>query len=69
MPCCPPDAQRQKPTSSAAFIAVNMVARRSGLNPARVPVAKVDAGHAANGLDAALSKVLLDIVRWVSTGR
>jgi cholesterol transport system auxiliary component len=36
---------------------------------ARVPVAKVDAPHAANGLDTALSKVLLDIVRWVSSGR
>src|SRR5829696_8704985 len=35
----------------------------------RVPVARVDAAHAANGLDAALSKVLLDIVRWVSNGR
>jgi cholesterol transport system auxiliary component len=35
----------------------------------RVPVARVDAGHAAHGLDAALSKALLDIVRWVSTGR
>ena len=34
----------------------------------RVPVARVDAAHAANGLDRALSNVLLDIVRWVSTG-
>jgi cholesterol transport system auxiliary component len=36
---------------------------------ARVPVARVDAAHAVHGLDAALSKVLLDIVRWVSSGR
>jgi cholesterol transport system auxiliary component len=35
----------------------------------RVPIARVDAAHAANGLDAALSKALLDVVRWVSTGR
>ncbi|KMO19412.1 ABC transporter [Methylobacterium platani JCM 14648] len=32
---------------------------------ARVPVAAVDAGSAANGLDRALSTVLADIVRWV----
>ena len=33
------------------------------------PVAKVDAGSAAQALDAALSRVLLDMVRWVGTGR
>ncbi|HEX8665887.1 MAG TPA: ABC-type transport auxiliary lipoprotein family protein [Beijerinckiaceae bacterium] len=36
---------------------------------AREPVAKVDAGSAAQALDAALSRVLLDMVRWVGTGR
>ena len=35
---------------------------------ARVPVAKVEAGNAAIGLDAALSVVLADIVRWVNSG-
>ncbi|HZB38815.1 MAG TPA: ABC-type transport auxiliary lipoprotein family protein [Beijerinckiaceae bacterium] len=63
--------------AAEAFVEVSarLVHDRSGriaagrVFSARVPVAKVDAGHAANGLDAALSKVLLDIVRWVSTGR
>ena len=32
----------------------------------RVPVAAVDAPHAAQALDAALSGVMLDVVRWVS---
>ena len=32
---------------------------------ARVPVAEVNAGSAANGLDRALSTVLAEIVRWV----
>ena len=36
---------------------------------ARVPVAKVDAGSAARGLDAALGQVLADMVRWVNSGR
>lgn len=36
---------------------------------AREPVAKVDAASAAQALDAALSRVLLDMVRWVGTGR
>ncbi|GJE16531.1 ABC-type transport auxiliary lipoprotein family protein [Methylobacterium marchantiae] len=36
---------------------------------ARVPVAKVEAGNAAASLDAALSVVLADIVRWVNSGR
>lgn len=36
---------------------------------ARVPVAKIDAGNAAAGLDAALAVVLADIVRWVNSGR
>ncbi|WP_026596791.1 ABC-type transport auxiliary lipoprotein family protein [Methylobacterium sp. 77] len=35
---------------------------------ARVPVAKVEAGNAAVGLDAALSIVLADVVRWVNSG-
>jgi cholesterol transport system auxiliary component len=34
---------------------------------ARVPVAAIDAPNAARGLDEALSTVMLDIVRWVST--
>ncbi|GBU19263.1 MULTISPECIES: ABC-type transport auxiliary lipoprotein family protein [Methylobacterium] len=36
---------------------------------ARVPVAKVDPGTAAAGLDAALANVLADMVRWVNAGR
>lgn len=36
---------------------------------ARVPVPKVDAANAAAGLDAALGKVLADMVRWVNSGR
>jgi cholesterol transport system auxiliary component len=36
---------------------------------ARVPVAAVDAPNAARALDEALSSVMLDIVRWVSTVR
>ncbi|QFU16151.1 ABC-type transport auxiliary lipoprotein family protein [Microvirga thermotolerans] len=36
---------------------------------AQVPVAAVDAANAARGLDEALSIVMLDIVRWVSTSR
>jgi cholesterol transport system auxiliary component len=36
---------------------------------AREPVAKVDAASAAQALDAALSRVLLDMVRWVGAGR
>ena len=32
----------------------------------RVPVAAVDAPNAARALDAALSGVMLDVVRWVS---
>jgi len=36
---------------------------------ARVPVGKVDAPSAAAGLDAALGRVLADLVRWVNAGR
>lgn len=36
---------------------------------ARVPLGKVEAGAAARGLDAALSKVLVEVVRWASSGR
>ena len=36
---------------------------------ARVPVAKVDAGSAAVGLDAALARVLAEMVAWVNSGR
>ncbi|HEX2136788.1 MAG TPA: ABC-type transport auxiliary lipoprotein family protein [Microvirga sp.] len=35
----------------------------------RVPVAAVDAAHAARALDAALSGVMLDVVRWVTASR
>jgi cholesterol transport system auxiliary component len=35
---------------------------------ARVPVAGVDAASAARGLDQALSRVLLEIVRWAGSG-
>ena len=35
---------------------------------ARVPVPTIDAANATQGLDAALSLVLLDIVRWAGTG-
>jgi cholesterol transport system auxiliary component len=63
--------------ASEAFVEISarLVHDRSGriaagrVFSARVPVARVDAAHAAKGLDTALSKVLLDIVRWVSTGR
>src|SRR5215218_9297355 len=36
---------------------------------AREPVAKVDAASAAQALDAALSRVLIEMVRWVGSGR
>lgn len=36
---------------------------------ARVPVGKVEAGAAAQALDQALSRVLVEVVRWTSTGR
>ena len=36
---------------------------------ARVPLAAIDAANAASALDQALSKVLLDIVRWVGTNK
>lgn len=36
---------------------------------ARVAVPKVDAGNAAVGLDAALSRVLGEMVAWVNSGR
>lgn len=35
----------------------------------RVPVAAIDAPHAARALDAALSGVMLDVVRWVGGSR
>jgi cholesterol transport system auxiliary component len=34
---------------------------------ARVPVAAIDAGNAVNGLDQAVSRVLLDIVEWAGS--
>lgn len=36
---------------------------------ARLPVSKVDAANAAVGLDAALARVLADMVAWVNSGR
>ena len=36
---------------------------------ARIPVAKVDVGSAAVGLDAALARVLGEMVVWVNSGR
>lgn len=36
---------------------------------ARSPVASIDAAAAAQGLDRALSNVLVDIVRWAGSGR
>ena len=36
---------------------------------ARVPIAAIDGPNAARALDEALSAVMLDIVRWVSSGR
>ncbi|NEU11781.1 ABC transporter [Methylobacterium sp. BTF04] len=36
---------------------------------ARIPVPKVDAGSAAVGLDAALARVLGEMVTWVNSGR
>lgn len=36
---------------------------------ARIPVPKVDAGSAAIGLDAALARVLAEMVAWVNSGR
>ena len=36
---------------------------------ARVPVGKVEAGSAAAGLDAALGRVLAEMVHWVNAGR
>ena len=36
---------------------------------ARVPVPKVDAGSAAVSLDAALARVLAEMVAWVNSGR
>jgi cholesterol transport system auxiliary component len=41
---------------------------RGRIFQARVPAAAVDAGNAARALDEALSVVMLDVVRWVSTG-
>ncbi|WP_183509849.1 ABC-type transport auxiliary lipoprotein family protein [Methylobacterium brachythecii] len=56
-------------------ISVKVIAEGSGrvanarVFSARVPVSAVDAGNAAAGLDAALGRVLVDIVRWVNSGR
>lgn len=56
-------------------ISAKLVEDRSGriaaarVFSARVPVQGVDAANAARGLDRALSTVLLDIVRWVGSGR
>lgn len=55
-------------------ISVKLVGDRSGriatarVFSARVPVDKVDAAVVAQGLDQALSRVLVDIVRWIGGG-
>ena len=56
-------------------ISVKIVSDRDGriingrIFRARAPVAAVDAPNAARALDEALSTVMLDIVRWVSSSR
>ena len=56
-------------------IAVRMISSQSGrivagrIFTARVPIAAIDGPNAARGLDEALSAGMLDIVRWVSSGR
>lgn len=55
-------------------LSVKLIAEASGtvvsakVFQARVPVAKVEPGSAAVGLDAAMGIVLADIVRWVNSG-
>ena len=59
---------------SEAFVQVSakLVSERDGrilrgrIFTSRVPVAAIDAPNAVRGLDAALSAVMLDIVRWVT---
>ncbi|KQP50481.1 ABC transporter [Methylobacterium sp. Leaf399] len=56
-------------------LSVKLIADASGsvvaakVFQARVPIAKVDPGSAAAGLDRAMAVVLADIVRWVNGGR
>jgi cholesterol transport system auxiliary component len=56
-------------------MSVKLVSDRSGriattrIFTGRVPVGTVDAANAAQSLDRALSIVLVDIVRFVGTGR
>ena len=56
-------------------LSVKLIAEANGsvvaakIFQARVPVAKVEPGSAAAGLDAAMGVVLADIVRWVNSGR
>ncbi len=56
-------------------LSVKLIADASGsvvaarVFQARVPVASVEPGAAAAGLDAATKIVLADIVRWVNSGR
>ncbi|GEP10249.1 hypothetical protein MMMDOFMJ_1529 [Methylobacterium gnaphalii] len=56
-------------------ISAKIIAESSGrvvnarIFSARVPVSAVDAGNAAVALDAALGRVLADIVHWVNSGR
>jgi cholesterol transport system auxiliary component len=68
--------QIEADTSQAVVeMSVKLVNDRSGriattrIFTGRVPVGTVDAANAAQALDRALSLVLLDIVRYVGTGR
>jgi cholesterol transport system auxiliary component len=66
----------QTPAAEAVVqISAKLVSDQSGriLNgrifTSRVPLAEIDAPHAARALDQALSTVMLDVVRWVSGAR
>jgi cholesterol transport system auxiliary component len=60
--------------ANEAFVQISakLVSERNGrilagrIFTGRVPVAAIDAANAARALDEALSRVMLDIVRWVS---
>ena len=60
---------------AVADISAKIVAEGTGrvvdarIFTARVPVPRIDPGSAGAGLDAALTRVLTDLVRWVNQGR
>jgi cholesterol transport system auxiliary component len=62
-------------TEAVVQISAKLVSDQSGriLNgrifTSRVPLAAIDAAHAARALDQALSIVMLDVVRWVTESR